>query len=168
MITFDGHITQVEQIILRLLRLAFLRRLPAAADLTALAARDALGIQDGALVYVTAEDQVYEFSSWAGVPQALPTVVRIGANYHMFFCYRHTFDFRTNPERGYRIGHAWSEDLVTWHRSDDDPLLEMTPGHWDSDMNCYPHVCEVDGRIFLLYNGNQFGREGFGLAVLEP
>lgn len=100
--------------------------------------------------------------------QALPSVIRVGNRWLMAFCYRHAYGFRTDPARGYRIGHAWSEDLVTWHRSDDDPLLEMTPGHWDSDMNCYPHVCEVDGRIFLLYNGNQFGREGFGFAVLEP
>ena len=50
---------------------------------------------------------------------------------------------------------------------DDEPMLPSSSGEWDSDMNCYPHVCEVDGRIYLLYNGNQFGRHGFGLAVLE-
>ena len=34
-------------------------------------------------------------------------------------------------------------------------------------MQCYPHVYESDGIIFLLYNGNEFGRFGFGAAVLE-
>ncbi|MGM9516469.1 hypothetical protein ACS5PK_19635 [Roseateles sp. DB2] len=100
--------------------------------------------------------------------QALPSVIRVGERWLMAFCYRHAYGFRTDPTRGYRIGHAWSDDLKTWQRCDDEPLLETTPGQWDSDMNCYPHVCEVDGRIYLLYNGNQFGREGFGLAVLEP
>lgn len=99
--------------------------------------------------------------------QALPTVVRIGERHHMFFCYRHTFDFRSNPERGYRIGHAWSDDLSNWTRDDDMAPLHVPPGDWDSDMQCYPNVFECDGRVYMLYNGNQFGRFGFGLAVLD-
>ncbi|MCK9293996.1 MAG: hypothetical protein M0P70_02845 [Desulfobulbaceae bacterium] len=99
--------------------------------------------------------------------QALPTVIEIGGRYHMFFCYRHTFDFRTNKERGYQIGHVWSEDLLNWTRDDNHPRLEGTPGEWDSDMQCYPHVFECDNNIYLLYNGNEFGRYGFGLAKLE-
>jgi hypothetical protein len=31
----------------------------------------------------------------------------------------------------------------------------------------YPHVFDVEGRIFLLYSGNGYGREGIGLAVAE-
>jgi hypothetical protein len=99
--------------------------------------------------------------------QALPTVVAIGGRWHMFFCYRHSFDFRANPERGYRIGHAWSEDLRDWVRDDDSPRLEVEPGAWDGEMQCYPHVFECDGAVYLLYNGNHFGRHGFGLARLE-
>jgi hypothetical protein len=33
-------------------------------------------------------------------------------------------------------------------------------------MQCYPHVFECDGKVYLLYNGNEFGRYGFGLAEL--
>lgn len=99
--------------------------------------------------------------------QALPTVIQIGARAHMFFCYRHSFDFRANPERGYRIGHAWSDDLSNWTRDDETPKLQAQPGEWDSDMQCYPHVFACDERIFLLYNGNEFGKYGFGLAELE-
>ena len=98
--------------------------------------------------------------------QALPTVIEIQGRYHMFFCYRQSFDFRANVDRGYRIGHAYSDDLRVWSR-EDDASLQGTPGDWDSDMQCYPHVFECDGRVFLLYNGNEFGRFGFGLAVLE-
>lgn len=100
--------------------------------------------------------------------QALPTVIRIDDRFHMFFCYRHAYGFRTDPSRGYRLGHAWSEDLRHWTRDDAHPGLTIELNSWDSDMMCYPHVCNVDGRIYLLYNGNQFGRYGFGLAVLEP
>ncbi len=98
--------------------------------------------------------------------QALPTVIGIDGKHHMFFCYRESFDFRKGMGRGYRIGHAWSEDLVGWTRDDDHPLLEGTPSEWDSDMQCYPHVFECDGTVYLLYNGNEFGRHGFGLAEL--
>jgi hypothetical protein len=99
--------------------------------------------------------------------QALPTVLEIDGRHHMFFCYRESFDFRANKERGYRIGHAYSDDLVNWVRDDDDPLLTGTPGDWDSDMQCYPHVFELLGKVYLLYNGNEFGRTGFGIAELE-
>jgi sucrose-6-phosphate hydrolase SacC (GH32 family) len=99
--------------------------------------------------------------------QALPTVIRIGERHHMFFCYRESFDFRIGKGRGYRIGHAWSDDLCNWTRDDDYLLLRGTPGEWDSDMQCYPNVFECDGEIYLLYNGNEFGRFGFGLAILK-
>lgn len=99
--------------------------------------------------------------------QALPSVISIHNRYHMFFCYRESFDFRTTKGRGYRIGHAWSDDLKNWTRDDDLPKLEGSPGQWDSDMQCYPHAFEFDGNVFLLYNGNEFGRYGFGLAEME-
>lgn len=98
--------------------------------------------------------------------QALPTVIGIGKRHHMFFCYRESFDFRQTMGRGYRIGHAWSDDLINWVRDDEHPQLAGTPNDWDSDMQCYPHIFECNGKIYLLYNGNEFGRYGFGLAEL--
>ena len=99
--------------------------------------------------------------------QASPDVFYANGKYHMFFCYRHSSDFRDNKDRGYRIGHAWSDDQLNWTRDDDHPQLHGTPGEWDSDMQCYPNAFECDGQVYLLYNGNQFGRFGFGLAMLE-
>lgn len=99
--------------------------------------------------------------------QALPTVIRIGSRYHMLFCFRESADFRTGNGRGYRLGHAWSEDLANWTRDDDAGGLDLASEGWDSEMMCYPHLFECDGRICLLYNGNAFGRHGFGLATLE-
>lgn len=98
--------------------------------------------------------------------QALPTVLTLGSRHHMFFCYRQSFDFRTNPGRGYRIGHASSDDLIAWTRDDENPELTVDVDSWDAEMQCYPHVFELDGQVYLLYNGNQFGRRGFGLARL--
>jgi len=99
--------------------------------------------------------------------QALPSVVEFAGRHHMYFCYRHSYDFRTNRNRGYRIGHAHSNDLLTWTRDDESPGIDVSPDGWDSDMLCYPHVFKCDDNIYLLYNGNEFGRYGFGLAVLE-
>jgi hypothetical protein len=99
--------------------------------------------------------------------QALPTVIYFNQKYHMYFCYRQSFDFRKNRDRGYRIGYAYSKDLVNWTRDDSSVGIDVTEGSWDSDMLCYPHAFHCGGNIYLLYNGNEFGRYGFGLAQLE-
>ena len=99
--------------------------------------------------------------------QALPTVIYFDAKYHMYFCYRQADGFRKDLNRGYRIGYAYSTDLENWTRDDALTGIELSEEGWDSEMQCYPHVFECDGEIFLLYNGNEFGRHGFGLAVLE-
>lgn len=99
--------------------------------------------------------------------QALPTVIDISGRHHMFFCYRQPHDFRSNRDRGYRIGHAYSDDLVNWARDDAQMHIDVSDNDWDSDMLCYPHAFECDGQVYMLYNGNGFGRYGFGLAVLE-
>ena len=99
--------------------------------------------------------------------QALPTVVLLNNRYHMYFCYRHATGFREDKERAYRLGYAYSDDLVNWARDDNDAGIGVTEGAWDSDMMCYPHIFQCDDKVYLLYNGNEFGRYGFGLAVLE-
>lgn len=99
--------------------------------------------------------------------QALPTVIEIDGVFHMYFCYRFATDFRTNASRGYRIGHAWSTDMRNWTRDDAQAGLPLSADGWDSEMACYPHAFWCDGRAYLLYNGNAFGRDGFGVAVLE-
>ncbi len=99
--------------------------------------------------------------------QALPTVIDYDGNYHMFFCYRQAVGFRNKSENAYRIGYAYSKDLVEWIRDDAEVGIDVSPNGWDSDMMCYPHVFRVGYDIYMLYNGNEFGRFGFGLAKLE-
>jgi len=99
--------------------------------------------------------------------QALPTVIFAGNKYHMFFCYREATGFRKVKERGYRIGYAFSTNLIDWIRDDANCGINVSEQGWDSDMMCYPHVFRVDDKIYMLYNGNEFGRFGFGLAILE-
>jgi sucrose-6-phosphate hydrolase SacC (GH32 family) len=99
--------------------------------------------------------------------QALPSVINFKNKYHMFFCYRQATDFRKNKDRGYRIGYAYSEDLINWLRDDNNAGIDVSDNSWDSDMLCYPHVFHCDNNVYMLYNGNEFGRFGFGLAILE-
>jgi hypothetical protein len=98
--------------------------------------------------------------------QASPDVIFLDGTFHMFFCYRHGTGYR-GRDRGYRIGYASSPDLDNWTRRDEFAGLDISETGWDSEMVSYPHVFELDGKVYMLYLGNSVGRQGFGLAVLE-
>jgi hypothetical protein len=98
--------------------------------------------------------------------QALPTVIFIDNKYHMYFCYREATDFRKNKGRGYKIGYAFSYDLENWTRADDESGINLSTNDWDNEMMCYPHIFEMNKKVYLLYNGNEFGKYGFGAAEL--
>ncbi|MBS1752133.1 MAG: hypothetical protein JST63_19710 [Bacteroidetes bacterium] len=99
--------------------------------------------------------------------QALPSVAFYNNRYHMFFCYRQATGFRKNKERGYRIGYAFSDDLKNWTRNDVAVEIQLSDSGWDSEMMCYPHIFRFDEKVYLLYNGNEFGRFGFGIAQID-
>jgi len=99
--------------------------------------------------------------------QALPTVLFHNGKYHMIFCFRQATGFRDEKSKGYRLGYAFSEDGITWTRNDDILGFNVSDTGWDSDMLCYPHLTTFDNKIYLLYNGNQFGKYGFGVALLD-
>lgn len=98
--------------------------------------------------------------------QACPDVTYRNGRYHMFFSFR---DMRNYKERegGYRIGYASSPDMLKWKRDDDLVSIGLSDAGWDCEMVNYPHLFELDGATYMLYQGNGMGREGFGLAVLE-
>lgn len=98
--------------------------------------------------------------------QASPDVTFANGRYHMFFCYRHSARYR-GREGGYRIGYASSTNLVDWTRNDARAGIGVADEGWDSEMVSYPHVFELDGKTYMAYLGNQVGREGFGLALLD-
>jgi len=98
--------------------------------------------------------------------QALPTIAKWRNRYHMIFCYREAIGFRVDPSKGYRLGYAWSEDLVNWTRADEEFRFEGESADWDNEMQCYPHLFRQEDELFLLYNGNKFGKYGFGIAKL--
>jgi hypothetical protein len=88
---------------------------------------------------------------------ARPWVMRDEDRYRMWFAVRGA---------RYRIALAESNDGLTWSRRD---TLGLMPGAepWESEMVEYPCVFDWNGRRFMLYNGNDYGRTGVGLAVLD-
>lgn len=98
--------------------------------------------------------------------QASPDVFYANGKYHMFFCYRYSSHYR-GKENGYRIGYAYSENLVDWIRDDTKSGIDVSEEGWDSEMISYPHIFELDGKVYMFYLGNQVGRYGFGLAELD-
>lgn len=97
-----------------------------------------------------------------GIAQAFsrPTVVKDNQGYHMWFSYR------SGDGTKYRIGYAHSIDGIIWDRKKDSGI-DVSKDGWDSEMICYPFVFNHKGTRYMLYNGNGYGKAGFGLAVLE-
>ena len=98
--------------------------------------------------------------------QASPDVFCANGKYHMFFCYRYSSNYR-GKENGYRIGYAASTNLIDWVRDDAKAGIDVSEEGWDAEMISYPHVFELDDKTYMAYLGNQVGRYGFGLAVLD-
>ena len=67
----------------------------------------------------------------------------------------------------YRVGYAESDDGIVWTRLDHQVGISVSESGWDSDSVEYAYVFDHCGSRWMLYNGNHFGRTGFGLAVLE-
>lgn len=88
---------------------------------------------------------------------ARPCVVKDGDRYQMWYSY--------NKGEGYRIGYAESQDGYVWTRLDNEAGIDVSEAGWDSQAVAYPWVFTHKGKRHMLYNGNGFGREGFGLAI---
>jgi len=67
----------------------------------------------------------------------------------------------------YRIGYATSPDGFVWTRHDDGNWKGPEGSAWDGDEMAYPHVFRHGARLWMLYSGAGFGREGLGLAVAD-
>lgn len=91
-----------------------------------------------------------------------PIVLATDQGYDMWFSYR------AGHGHTYRIGRAHSDDGDHWELRLDEGGLDVSPSGWDAEMVEYPFVFEHRDARYMLYNGNGFGRSGFGLAVFEP
>lgn len=86
--------------------------------------------------------------------------------YKMWYGFRKADDYRDNKQNSYRIGYAESIDGITWERKDEKVGISISPEGWDSQMISYPNVIKYKNQKFMFYNGNGFGKTGFGYAKL--
>jgi hypothetical protein len=84
-----------------------------------------------------------------------PCIVQSHQGYELWYSTR-------SISQGYRIGLARSDDGLQFQRVD--PGIEPSPDGWDSQMICFPQVVETRSGRYLFYNGNDYGRTGFGVA----
>ena len=90
-----------------------------------------------------------------------PTVIVDECGFHQMW-----FSYRNGAGMSYRIGYAWSTNSDDWNIDLDNAGIDVSSEGWDSEMIEYPFVFKHQNEYFMLYNGNGFGRSGFGLAQL--
>jgi hypothetical protein len=87
---------------------------------------------------------------------ARPCVIAQHGGYQMWYS-------RRSPD--YRIGYAESADGSAWTRRDDLAGIEPTGDSWENRSVEYACVFDAGGDRYMVYNGNDYGRDGFGLAI---
>lgn len=90
-----------------------------------------------------------------------PTVAKDVNGLHMWFSYR------SGQGETYRIGYAHRVQDQAWSLNLADVGIAPSEEGWDSEMMAYPFVLEHRNQRYMLYNGNGYGRTGFGLAIQE-
>src|SRR5262249_28277757 len=99
----------------------------------------------------------YQFD---GEANARPCVWKENGRYRMWYWFRGSRNYRSDPSQSYRLGYAESGDGIGWTRMDDIVGIDRSPEGWDSIMIAYPFVYEHRGVKHMLYNGNGFGETG--------
>lgn len=93
---------------------------------------------------------------------SVPRVIIENGLYKMWYSYRGNGNIKT-----YRIGYAESLNGLDWVRKDTEIELDVSENNFDSEMLCYPFIFNINQKKYMLYNGNGYGKTGFGIAVLE-
>lgn len=91
-----------------------------------------------------------------------PYVIKEENIYKMWYSYRANKNIET-----YRIGYAISMDGLNWIRKDEEVGINVSENGWDSEMICYPSIVKYQNNTYMLYNGNGYGKTGFGIAILK-
>jgi len=89
---------------------------------------------------------------------ATPFVIKEDNIYKMWYSYKKDY---------YRIGYAESSDGINWERKDSESGISVSEKGWDSEMIGFASIFEFEGIKYMLYNGNEYGKNGVGYAVEE-
>jgi len=95
---------------------------------------------------------------------ARPCVLKDNGIYKMWYSKRSIINFRSDKKHSYRPGYAESEDGINWERLDGKVGIDVSDEGWDSEALAYPYVIKIKNKLIMFYNGNGFGKTGFGYA----
>jgi len=76
------------------------------------------------------------------------------------------FSCRSGDGSTYRIASATSKNAKEWKLSPQQNSIVASQNGWDSEMIEYPFVLSHNEKTYMLYNGNGYGKSGFGIAEL--
>ena len=88
-------------------------------------------------------------------------IAKPGGGFRLFY------SVRRKSFAAYRLGYAESTDGRNWQRMDQVLNLDVSPGQFDSDAIMYAAPIQIGKKLYVFYNGNDFGRDGFACALLE-
>lgn len=88
------------------------------------------------------------------------SVIKEDGVYKMWFCY-------AIGTGGYQMSYAESIDGIKFKRMHENVGIQLSSSGWDSEMICYPNVFKHNNETYMLYCGNGYGRDGFGIAKLK-
>jgi predicted GH43/DUF377 family glycosyl hydrolase len=91
---------------------------------------------------------------------ARPCVIRDGNRYKMWYSHK-------DAGADYTIGYAESIDGLQWERMDHVAGIARSSQGWDSEMIEYGFVLKHADAMYMFYNGNNYGANGAGIAVLR-
>tara|TARA_Y100000034_G_scaffold136800_1_gene215874 strand:+ start:4985 stop:5905 length:921 start_codon:yes stop_codon:yes gene_type:complete len=67
----------------------------------------------------------------------------------------------------YKLGYAELVEEEKWQRMDNKVGITTSEYGWDSEMICFSAILPTKYGTYMFYNGNNFGQQGFGVAVLD-
>lgn len=88
-----------------------------------------------------------------------PRVYYENGRYRMFYT-------KGTRKQEYFPGYAESSDGLNWVRADNQLGISLSEEGWDSQTLCYPSLIKYRNQVYMFYNGNSMGRDGFGYAEL--
>lgn len=94
-----------------------------------------------------------------------PCVIKLKNRFDMYFSFRHVEQYRVSSLYGYKIALGISYDGIVWEKAYSQTGISLSDTGWDSKMMEYCHVFEHVNILYMIYNGNDFGKEGFGYAI---
>lgn len=89
-----------------------------------------------------------------------PYVVRCKDGYVMFYGYG-------SEQEPYNLGMAVSDNGFTWTRCDEMVRFDAPDEPWEKEMKAYPAAINTRHGAYFFYNGNAYGKDGFGCCKIE-